>query len=688
LVLALEDGGSDQVQVTLVRSGFVEPFGEDKMVELPRDYVLRNAVSQAEALDGTRSLIGAHVCKVMEGPSGNRVWMYGTIADCEWGTDDSMAVYYLAVAEEEPLLPVRCTSGVWLRLDMYNFALRLFHKASGALYRMPTVENKHAQLTNCLNEFGNQKWDAEHNMNKIAEIMSLHRSFAAWTRIPLYNFQTGLIFWRTTQRCMDHYYYGQKNKTRPKKLPRSLLEQTPEEVVAPKKRRVGKSTVVTTPKRSRLRLDLTATPALEHDDAESDNDLEAAALANTVIPEAGANEIIGEAAGEGYGPSDPRFAHPASQQPVPVNPLPGSVNTALNVNRLLAPISANHQPVLATTANPVSAVSEVANQNLLVDYLRECKDEKDKAVCKMTKTQLKVFGLISNGKCVNGVPYSDPTQFLSTLCSFSRDLGVIYYPTKCKGIFSFDFGQSVFIEEFGYMGYQAISAQVKLLDMTDFSPKAKRPTLPKLTSILDLLACIENLVNLAMKVFKFDVVEEISRLKGFLHSNQNEIKDREKQSPVVIERLTDWTNDMLRRLRLGLEAGTSEMMNEYRSRLHVTATEYSNVMTSAMWDSIARLKPGHTSSNGSTTKDTKKSGTYGEQWRTKMTAIKLLQQAIPPRDGQKVCYMNLTAKGCSGGANKCVKRGFVHFVPKKADISQEARAALAKQFGELRTELA
>jgi hypothetical protein len=94
-----------------------------------------------------------------------------------------------------------------------------------------------------------------------------------------------------------------------------------------------------------------------------------------------------------------------------------------------------------------------SNQNLLVDYLREFKDEKDKAICKMSKTQLKLFGLISNGKCVNGVPYSDLTQFLSALCSFSRDLGVIYYPTKCKGIFSFDFGQSVFIEEFGYLGW-------------------------------------------------------------------------------------------------------------------------------------------------------------------------------------------------------------------------------------------
>ena len=539
LVLALEDEGSNQVQVTLVRSGSIEPFGEDILVELPRDYVKTNAVSQAEALDGSRSLVGIHVCKVMEGLSGNRVWMYGTIADCEWDTDDSIAVYYLAVAEEEPLIPVRCTSGGWLRLDMYNFALRLFHKASGLLYRMPMVETKHAQLTNCINEFGNQKWDAEHNMLKITDIMSLHRSFAAWTRIPLYNFQTGLIFWRTTQRCMDHYYYGRQNRSRPKKLPRSLLEQTPEDVVASKKRRVAKPTVVATPKRSRLRLDLATTPALEHDDAESDDDLETAALANTVIPEAGANDIDGEDAGEGHGPPDPRFAHPASRQPVSMNPLPGSVNPVLNVNRLLASTSANHQPVLATTANPVAAVTDVANQNLLVEYLRECKDEKDKAVCKMTKTQLKMFGIISNGKCVNGVPYSDPTQFLSTLCSFSRDLGVIYYPTKCKGIFSFDFGQTIFIEEFGYMGYQAISAQVKLVDMTDFSPKAKRPTLPKLTSIMDLLACIDNLVNLAMRIFKFDVVEEISRLKGFLHVNQNDIKERERQSSGIIDRLTD-----------------------------------------------------------------------------------------------------------------------------------------------------
>ncbi len=73
-----------------------------------------------------------------------------------------------------------------------------------------------------------------------------------------------------------------------------------------------------------------------------------------------------------------------------------------------------------------------------------------------------------------------------------------------------------------------------------------------------------------------------------------------QQSPAIVGRLADWSNDMLRRLRMGFEAGTSEMMNEYRTRLHVNATEYAHVMTSAMWDSIARIKSIHIASEGVT----------------------------------------------------------------------------------------
>jgi hypothetical protein len=131
LVLDLEEEGTENAKVSLVRSGIFDVFDMELFAELPRKYVLSNIVTQAEALDGSRSLVGSHVCKVIEVQSGNRLWMYGTISDCEWDMDESMAVFYLATAEADPLIPVNCPAGVWLVLDVYNFALRLFNKASG-----------------------------------------------------------------------------------------------------------------------------------------------------------------------------------------------------------------------------------------------------------------------------------------------------------------------------------------------------------------------------------------------------------------------------------------------------------------------------------------------------------------------------------------------------------------------------
>jgi hypothetical protein len=67
------------------------------------------------------------------------------------------------------------------------------------------------------------------------------------------------------------------------KNPRSLLEQTPKDVADSKKRRV-KYPIAATPKRSRTWLDLQSTSALGNEDADSDQDMEAVALTNTVVP--------------------------------------------------------------------------------------------------------------------------------------------------------------------------------------------------------------------------------------------------------------------------------------------------------------------------------------------------------------------------------------------------------------------
>ncbi len=93
--------------MSLVRSGIFDAFDGELFAELPRNYVISNVVTQAEALDGSRSLVGSDVCKVIEIPSGNRLWTYGTISDCEWDEYVSMAIFYLATAEEDPLIPVR-----------------------------------------------------------------------------------------------------------------------------------------------------------------------------------------------------------------------------------------------------------------------------------------------------------------------------------------------------------------------------------------------------------------------------------------------------------------------------------------------------------------------------------------------------------------------------------------------------
>jgi hypothetical protein len=116
---------------------------------------------------------------------------------------------------------------------------------------------------------------------------------------------------------------------------------------------------------------------------------------------------------------------------------------------------------------------------------------------------------------------------------------------------------------------------------------------------------------------------------------------------------------------MGFEAATSEMLNEYRTRQHVNASEYAHVMTSAMWGSIARIKSSHNSAEGlRAARDGSRKRGRRENAKYQLARLHLIRKAIPPHGGKKVCFQILTAKGCSGGANTYAKEGFCHFVPK------------------------
>jgi hypothetical protein len=132
-----------------------------------------------------------------------------------------------------------------------------------------------------------------------------------------------------------------------------------------------------------------------HRDVDSEDDIEAMALANKVVPETAMSDMRGEAAGEWHVPPDPRSAHAAGRSNIPVSLHPQAAHLLAHAHNL-ASVRSNQQASRPST-NPTTTVSSPSNQNLLVGYLREFKDEKDKAICKMSKTQLKLFGLISKG---------------------------------------------------------------------------------------------------------------------------------------------------------------------------------------------------------------------------------------------------------------------------------------------------
>ena len=68
--------------------------------------------------------------------------------------------------------------------------------------------------------------------------------------------------------------------------------------------------------------------------------------------------------------------------------------------------------------------------------------------------------------------------------------------------------------------------------------------------------------------------------------------------------------------------------------------------------------------------------------------FRTITDSIPAHKGKRVCYHNLSAKGCPTGEAECLKKRYCHFIPKPADIDATTRAAYVQHFGPFRPELA
>jgi hypothetical protein len=505
-----------------------------------------------------------------------------------------------------------------------------------------------------------------------------------WAKIPFFNFQTCSLFWRSINRCMDFAYYvlGNRTSTRAKAVPRSLMDQTPEDLRTSTKRKMRTPSRSSSSRPVRLTLDLSeaAGAAPKEDIADSDDDLDTRAMAFPTVPPNTDQEfteslpLTSSMVPPAYDGGDKLYSGQLSA-PFLTNQEPGRpIPTNLSSGNSACPNN---------LSNPPSSVTPLSNHAALLDLLRASKAEKDKTTCRMTDAQHNVFHIISNGKSVLGAPYQNPSVFFAALRSYSRDMGVLFYPTKCKGIFAFEFGESVFIEEFQYSDWQAIAAQSKLVDMNDFSNKAKRPELPVLSSVGDLVACLDNFLHLAERIFKVEVIEEVRRIATFLRRNQSNISSHGVN---IVAPLTLWTNQLLFKLRVAFESGSAEQLHEFRVAIHVNATEFSSVIQGALIATVRRLESRHYPDNSPS------QGLRGMRRGTSKRKadgpdFNVVRVGIPAHNGKKVCYHHLSAKGCPGGPEHCKRPNFCHFIPKKTALSAETLAALKHHFGPLRQEL-
>ena len=278
-----EDDPTTLMKAVLVRSGLLETYEENCTMEVPMGKVRSNAVSAAEARDGPRTMLGATVCTKRAAPTCRSAeWVYGTVSSCEWDESTGMASYHLVVEPDEVPTVIQCASSRWIIVDLYCYSLRPYHRHSSLLIGENLIREQHARITDCLSSGGKSThWDGSLTIRRLKDIVGEHWPLDLWARIPIFDFKSCKLIWRSISRCMDFAYYveGSRHSVKARSVPRSLLEPTPEVAKTTAKRKTAPA--VGTPRDPRRKRAFVMSDTPVDDAFDSEDDFEAAAVANS-----------------------------------------------------------------------------------------------------------------------------------------------------------------------------------------------------------------------------------------------------------------------------------------------------------------------------------------------------------------------------------------------------------------------
>ena len=220
--------------------------------------------------------------------------------------------------------------------------------------------------------------------------------------------------------------------------------------------------------------------------------------------------------------------------------------------------------------------------------------------------------------------------------------------------------------------------------MGDFSGKASKPKLPTLSSVADLISCLDKLIDVADVVYKPMVSSAVTRLRKFLTSQKAVWEPKGTEG---VTHLTRWTNNRLFALRLAFSSKSGNALLDVLDSFSTRGTEFADCVEAVREARFAALEISGTATNpnGNPLKR-KRDPADMQASKDKKAVFATVLKEIPRQEGKPVCFTNLSLKGCSAGEAACVAKGRSYFVP--ATLSAAAKATFAKAVGPLNADLA
>ena len=658
--------GKDELMVlcTLLPSGFWSnhpAVAEDVSI----DALTSGVVSQDEALSGVATYVGRHVLIPMRAQVG-RVWSYYLVcgSDFESGSALWFALCADSLVAGHPNSPERrpassCVSIAMpsvasiVIVDLVNLCMQPDRGTNVMMRSVLLAQYSADKLSSVFNGFDRS---AKRDLNAMLELRSVLSPpiiINEYAYVPFLNLRTNAVAWQLIRHVMDFAFYalGQRATLGDRPLPILTLSVEPVPVVTarsvgpPSPKTKGKRTVTfvqASPQKSKQ----AALDAAMAEDVFSVDDLEGL--------ESDDDDVLQSV-----------FDTDADDAMDPMTPPPKRAKT-----------SAGSKPANQPSDGPNSLSNERSQLRRLVDAMSDPDKDTGRGF-KTTSMQTLVFENISNGKCASGVPFVSPQQWVESLQSL--EFGLVWYPSFCCGMYSFEFSRTISIASLSYDDWLSAGLRGNTIDMADFSRKAKKHEPPVLRSLAQVSACVGQLYRLALRVFKPRLASALDLLRQFLveqEANEAEL------GPDPVAAIVVWVDNRLYALRNAFASNSPTLLKQVIASFDTVAKEYRRVLQVCEAQKWKARDTGSSSSRASTSTLPHKDKDGAGRSRDNRKHFGVLLRGMPKLGDTPVCFTNLSAKTCT---TKDCKRS--HDLISADKIKGDVLTSFKALYGPLRSDL-